>query len=266
MPARPSENELPLPPPLRAYTLISTSGSSPRNLSIISESSNSEIYTISIERTIEKELDCSIMMCSPSSRQPIIGIVRMEGDCDTFDMALGSSEEFSRHESCVREYMYVGHDLNTTTHEFSVGLGDEMRRHFVWHPDEVKHNWYTTLFRGGGHSWDISKLLHSLPGMHGNATEKKNGSATTVHDEQGRHLRRRCYKLIDRNAGEIVAIFMCHMDLVHGEIVNSDDTDIDIEGKFVIFRDFWESGKYEERWDKVVLLSGVTVLERADWG
>jgi hypothetical protein len=52
---------------------------------------------------------------------------------------------------------------------------------------------------------------------------------------------------------------------VNGEIVNSDDIgDIDTRGRFVIFRDFWKSGQHEESWDRMVLLSGLAVSERAD--
>jgi hypothetical protein len=58
---------------------------------------------------------------------------------------------------------------------------------------------------------------------------------------------------------------MNHIALVNSEIVNSDNIrDIDTRGRFVIFRDFWKSGQYEESWDRIVLLSGLAVLERAD--
>lgn len=88
---------------------------------------------------------------------------------------------------------------------------------------------------------------------------------TKVHEEWASNARRRCFRLIDRNAGETVAMVMRHNALVNGEIVNSDDIgDSGTRGRFYIFRDFWESGRYEEDWDRIVLLSGLAVLERAD--
>jgi hypothetical protein len=49
------------------------------------------------------------------------------------------------------------------------------------------------------------------------------------------------------------------------EIVDSDDIgDEDTRGRVVIFRDFCETGQHEEIWDRMVLLSGLAALERAD--
>jgi hypothetical protein len=259
MPARSTEKEPPLPLPLRAYTLLSTSSASPGNLSIVSADSTSELYTISIEPIIDMHHCYSITMCSPSCRGPIVGAVRMEDGCDTIDLTLGDSEEFGKHENYIREYMHIRHDeLNITTYEFALGLGDDLRRDFKWCSVEMHP-----------HSWSISKLLHGLARTHSpehqKVTGKKYGPVTKGHTERGTNARRRCLKLIDCNAGETVAMVMCHMALVNGEIVNSDDIgDIDTRSRFVIFRDFWETGQHEESWDRMVLLSGLAVLDRAD--
>ena len=77
---------------------------------------------------------------------------------------------------------------------------------------------------------------------------------------------RRCYRLIDLDDGETVAMVLRHEALENGQVVHrSDDGEgISARGKVFIFRDFWKSGRYQEEWDKVVLLSGLAVLEKGD--
>lgn len=240
MPVTATEEEFLLPSPLRAYTLLSTSGANSEALSIV-VGSNSESYNISIEPIIDTHHPSSITMYSPSFHNAIVGAVHMEDGSDTIDLALGDPKNSDEHENCVWEHMHAKRDkLHTITHEFALGLGDDLRRVFEWCPVEMyKHSTWGSAVSG------VSKYLHQ----------------ERVSDAQ-----RRCFKLIDRNAGEIVAMAMRHRLLLHGKIVNSDDIgDLGTKGRFYIFRDFWESGKYEENWDQMVLLSGLAVLERAEW-
>jgi hypothetical protein len=235
-----AEKEFPLPSPLRGYILVSRSSADSGALSIFPTGSNSEPYTVSIEPMIDTRHPKSITMYSPSFHNTIIGAVRMEDGSDTIDLALGDPENSYEDESCAWEHMHIRrNDLHIIAHEFALGLGDDMRRNFEWCAVETDKNltWSSVIP-------NISKYLH----------EERVGDA-----------QRRCFKLIDRNAGETVAMVMRHKVLLNGEIINSDDIgDLGTRGRFVIFRDFWESGRYEDNWDRMILLSGLAVLESTE--
>lgn len=264
-----TEKEFPLPPPLRAYTL-STGSAGPTSLSIVHESSNSERYMASIEPIFDMCHCSSITLYSQLSHNRV-GTLRMEDGCDTIDLSLGDSEEAGKCENCLREYMYTRHDeLDFTMHEFALGLGDDLRRDFKWFSVDIHPHptWYTAMFSRGTYSRGFSKLVHGLSYSHSEnnqkATETKDGSVETVHQELVTNAQPRCLRLIDCNAGETVAMVLRHTALMGGEIVDSDIGDEDTRGRIVIFRDFWETGQHEEIWDRMVLLSGLVALERAD--
>lgn len=234
------ENEFPLPSPLRGYTLFSKSDADAGALSIVPSRSNSEPYMVSIEPIVDMRHPNSITMCSASRHDAIVGAARMADESGIIDLGMGNPEGFDEDERWAWEQMRTKQDdLHRTTYEFGLGLGDDLRRDFEWWPFEINKRltWSSAIS-------SISKYLHQ---------------------ERVSNVQHRCFRLIDRNAGETVALVMRNMVLVNGEIINSDDIgDLGIRGRFVIFRDFWESGRYEDNWDQIILLSGLAVLAMTD--
>jgi hypothetical protein len=235
-----AENEFPLPSPLRGYTLVSRSGTDPGALSIVPSDSHSEPYMVSIEPITDTPHPNSITMYSTSYHNTIVGAARMADGSDIVDVAMGNPESPDDGESCAWEQMRVKeNDLHNAIYGFGLGLGDDLRRDFEWWPVKIERHitWSSAIS-------SISKYIHK---------------------ERVSSRQRRCFKLIDRNAGETVAMIMRHKVLLNGKIINSDDIgDLGTRGRFVIFRDFWECGRYEDSWDQMILLTGLAVLERTD--
>jgi hypothetical protein len=271
----PIEQEAPLPRALRTYTLHSNSGANSRNLAIVPEGSNSARYTTSIAPVIDMKHPNSITLYSPSSSDPVVGVVRMYQGCDTINLALGDPEDFANRENCTWEDMHAtASETKATTHEFGLGLGDELRREFQWvlvEPAPVPH----PPAHSEGHSarvksWSITEHVHGISrtktwNFNSKSSEKKEAAVTTVHEVHPEDPTRRSFKLIDRNVGETVALVLRHETIFNGALVNTDDDgDMSTRGKVVIFRDFWESGRYQEDWDKMVILSGLAILEKED--
>jgi hypothetical protein len=279
----PIEQEAPLPRALRTYTLHSNSDANSRDLAVVPEGSKSARYTTSIAPVIDMRHPNSITLYSPSSSDPVVGVVRMYQGCDTINLALGDPEDFANRENCTWEDMHVtAHDdTKAATHEFSLGLGDDLRREFQWvlvepHVDPHPPVHSEAHSARGVKSWSITDHVHGISraktwnfnsksSEKQEAAEKKEAAVTTVHEVHLEDPTRRCFKLIDRNDGETVALILHHESIFNGTPENTDqDGDMSTRGKIDIFRDFWQSGRYQEDWDKMVILSGLAILEKED--
>jgi hypothetical protein len=268
------EKEDPLHSPLRTYILHAVTGANSRDLSIVREGASSVLYTTSVAPTIDMHHPNSITLTSPSST--VVGAARMYHGCDTINLALGDPEAFSQRENCVWEDLHITKQAlkgSPATHHFGLGLGDDARRFFHWVLDKTRPQPTPVQLSsevpqaGRTHSWSITEHVPGLARAHtfsfsGKSMPKKDETVTTVHEVRIENSSRRCFKLIDRDDGEIVAMLLRHEDVRDGALVR--DEDPSVRGKFVIFRDFWEPGQYQEEWDRVVLLSGLAVLERGD--
>ena len=276
------ENEAPLHNPLRTYVLHASSGANSRDLSVVREGASKPLYTTCVAPLIDMHHPNSITLNAPSLSGPatIVGAVRMYHGVDTINLALGNPEDFSKRESCVWEDIHIQKHKSSISHEFGLGLGDDTRRYFQWvletprpQPTPVQLDAPANHITRS-HSWSITEHVPGLSRSHtfslsakiSSSQKHKEAAVTTVHEMvqevEVEHSSRRCIKLIDRDDGETVAMLLHHEDVRDGALVN--DEDQSVRGKFVIFRDFWESGQYVEEWDKVVLLSGLAVLEKGD--
>jgi hypothetical protein len=235
-----AEEEFPLPSPLRGYTLVSRDDTDPWDLSIVPSASKSKVYAVSIVPVTDTRHLNSITMCSTSHHNAIVGAARMANGSDIVNLAMGDPEGADDNESCAWEQMRIKQtDLHNARYGFGLGLGDDQRRNFEWWPVEIDRHltWGSVIS-------SISKFLRK---------------------ERVSSAQRRCFKLIDRDAGETVAIVMRHTALLNSEIIDSDDIgELGTRGRFLIFRDFWESGRHEDSWDQMILLTGLAVLEMSD--
>jgi hypothetical protein len=272
------EKEVALPAPIRTYTIHGDSDADSRELSIVPEGFRSALYTTSIAAHIDMHHPNSITLKAHSAARPVVGAVRMYTGCETINIALGDPEDFTQREHCVWEDMHVTHPAQTgpqtgPQHAFGLGLGDDLRRDFHWVLEKV----YLTA--GGPaaapahpartHSWNISDHVPTLARAHtfsfGNKSSgKKDAAMTAVHEVLEEDLLHRRFRLVDDNDGETVAILLRHGDVRNGALVEGDDRDASARGKVFIFRDFWQSGRYQEEWDRMVLLTGLAALERGD--
>jgi hypothetical protein len=252
-----TEKEAPSPPILRTYTLLHSGGANSRDLSILPEGSSSAIYTTAVEPIIEMQHPNSITLYCPSSPDPIAGVVRMYHGCDTMNMAFGDPEDFSKSDNSVWEDILVKPG-SRTTHEFGLGLGDDLRRGFEW---QACHNTLTAPPATLSPATEKHAQGKSSPGRTPSGGIPEHAARTHSWSLAEKKAKPRNFKLVDRNDGETVAMF------VHPELVGHDANaqgEMSRRGKFVIFRDFWKHGLYVEEWDKAVLLSGLAVLERVD--
>jgi hypothetical protein len=258
------DKEPPLPPSLRTYTLLHTDGANSRSHAVVPNDSSSALYTTTVAAVIDLHHPNSLILKNNSSTT--VGAVRMYHGCETINMAFGDPEDFARREACVWEDMEVKKLLGkATSHTFRLGLGDESRREFEWRScHDIPTSAQSGLAApeqnhehlGRTHSWSISEHVHGLSRTHswglngsGKGTKEEAKSAGNGHKH---------FKLVDMNDGEMVAMF------VHDEGLEETGALGKKRGKFIVFRDFWKSGIYEEDWDKAVLLSGLAVLERSD--
>ena len=276
------EKEDPLHAPLRTYTLHDAGGTGSRDLSIFREHGSSAVYKTAIAPIIDMHHPNSITLTSPA--YDTVGVARMYHGCDTINLALGDPEDFAQRENCVWEDLHVKNSAlpkgTAPTHHFGLGLGDDSRRGFHWvmdeghrasHPAPSAEDAHHTI-GARTHSWSISEHVPGLTRSHtfgislsAKSEPKKDNVVTAVHEVHVDHVDNasgRCFKLVDQDAGEIVAMLLRHEDVQNGELVRDDDAKV--KGKFVIFRDFWQPGQYQEEWDKMILLSGLAVLERGD--
>jgi hypothetical protein len=277
------ENEVPLHKPLRTYTLHAASGANSRDLAVHREG-GAAVYTTIVAPVINMHNPNSIALLDHASAT--VGAARMYDGVDTINLALGDPEDFLQRERCVWEDLHVkGPALlkasAPTTHDFGLGLGDESRRYFQWvmsngrrpsqplasspgdangHP---KHGAVRT------HTWSISEHVPGISHSHtfnlslnSKSEPKRGATVTAVHELHPEHTSCKTFNLVDRDDGEVVAMLLRHEDLRDGELVK--DMDPNVKGKFVIFRDFWQPGQFQEEWDKMVLLSGLAVLEKGD--
>lgn len=288
------EQEEPLHAPLRTYTLHGAGGANSRDLSIFRAGGSSAVYNTSIAATIDMHHPNSITLTNPADTT--VGVARMYHGCEIINLALGDPEDFGQRENCVWEDLHVKKPAvlkggAPPTHDFGLGLGDDSRRDFQWvldrarrpsHPsrspsaEDAHHNNNDSHANGNGrtHTWSLSEHVPGLSHTHSfggislggakSAPKKDGGVVTAVHEVHVDHHASggQCFKLVDQDDGEIVAMLLRHEDVQNGVLVR--DEDPSVRGKFVIFRDFWQPGQYQEEWDKMILLSGLAVLERGD--
>lgn len=259
------ENETPLPRAIRAFHWGSESSGSAQILSILSDASQTEVYSASIPPMINLHHPNSITLSSPGV--PVAGAVRIYPGSDIINMAFGDPDDFAQRDSCTWEDIRVtqqGQKGKSETFEFGLGLGDDLRRNFAWVYLEKHHlapnpaSEHANAHGARSKSWSITSHVPGISRSHTWGLNNKTNAekvekapiVTTVQIEpetpKGVH-----FKLIDRNDGETVALILR-------------DGGVGTHGKIVIYRDFWESGLYEEEWNKTVVLSGLAALERWD--
>lgn len=275
------EEEAPLHKALRAYTLHAVSGANSRDLAVHREGGATAVYTTVVAPVINMHNPNSIALLDHASAT--VGAARMYDGVDTINLALGDPEDYLHREQCLWEDLHVNNstllkDSAAPTHDFGLGLGDESRRYFQWVLETSRRPSQPLASSPGDangnrkavrtHTWSISEHVPGISRSHTfnlsltSKSESKGGATvTSVHElhPHPEHIACKKFKLIDRDDGEVVAILLRDEDIRDGEHI-----DPNIRGKFLIFRDFWQPGLFQEDWDKMVLLSGLAVLERGD--
>lgn len=198
----------------------------------------------------------------------------MYPNCETINIALGDPEDFTQRETCTWEDMHVTHPAQTgPQHAFGLGLGDDLRRDFRWVLEKTYLNPAGAVavpaHPARARTWNISDHVPALAHAHtfrlgSKALGKKDAAVTAVHEVLEEDVFHRRFRLVDDNDGETVAILLRHGDVRNGAVVEGDESDASARGKLFIFRDFWQSGRYQEEWDRMVLLTGLAALERGD--
>jgi len=168
---------------------------------------------------------------------------------------LGDPEDFSGRENRFWEQMFTRHhESSSTTFEFALGLGDDLRRDFEWHLAEPHHGPTGNIAMPSkrSRSWVKSLERARLWGRRAKPVEKPDADVEHLY-----------WNLVDRDAGETVATVIPHEISRDGESVDGDTIETQEIGRVIIYRDFWERGRYEEKWDRMVLLTCLAVLKKS---